>query len=108
VVSRQRIAAFARIDGFVDGTDFAALGFDGVERASTGRSSIIRLKPYIYSYLNCEQSSHRLEREASRNVELMWLLSKQTLMEPGRGFANPPMGAVAVPNPTKPGIVAAS
>ena len=32
--------------------------------------------------------------------------SKQTLMEPGRGFANPPMGVLAIP--AKPGIVAAS
>jgi len=31
------------------------------------------LKIYIYGYLNRIQSSRRLEREAQRNVELMWL-----------------------------------
>lgn len=32
---------------------------------------------YIYGYLNCVQSSRRLEREAGRNVELMWLLERR-------------------------------
>ena len=34
------------------------------------------LKLYIYGYLNQVQSSRRLEREAVRNVELMWLTGK--------------------------------
>ena len=34
------------------------------------------LKLYVYDYLNRLQSSRRLEREASRNVELMWLLGR--------------------------------
>lgn len=34
------------------------------------------LKLYIYGYLNRVQSSRRLEREAQRNVELMWLTGK--------------------------------
>src|SRR5262249_20712632 len=33
-------------------------------------------KLYVYGYLNRVQSSRRLEREAGRNVELMWLLSR--------------------------------
>ena len=31
---------------------------------------------YIYGYLNRIQSSRRLEREAERNVELMWLTGR--------------------------------
>jgi hypothetical protein len=34
------------------------------------------LKLYIYGYLNRVQSSRRLEREAGRNVEMMWLLGR--------------------------------
>ena len=34
------------------------------------------LKLYAYGYLNRVQSTRRLEREAGRNVELMWLLSR--------------------------------
>ena len=34
------------------------------------------LKIYIYGYLNRIQSSRRLEREAQRNVELMWLIGR--------------------------------
>jgi len=68
------------IDAFVDALDLAELGFDGVEPAATGRPSYhpsVLLKLYIYGYLNCVQSSRRLEREAGRNVELMWLLERR-------------------------------
>jgi len=63
------------IDAFVDALDLRALGFDGVVPEATGRPSYhpaILLKLYIYGYLNRVQSSRRLEREAARNVELMW------------------------------------
>jgi hypothetical protein len=36
----------------------------------------VLLKIYIYGYLNRIQSSRRLEREAQRNVELMWLTGR--------------------------------
>lgn len=36
------------------------------------------LKLYIYGYMNRIQSSHRLEKESHRNVELMWLLERLT------------------------------
>jgi transposase len=65
------------IDVFVDALNLGELGFDGVEPAATGRPSYhpsILLKLYIYGYLNRVQSSRRLEREAGRNVEVMWLL----------------------------------
>jgi transposase len=64
------------IDVFVDNLDLADLGFSGVEPQATGRPSYhpaVLLKLYIYGYLNAVQSSRRLEREAGRNVELMWL-----------------------------------
>ena len=64
------------IDVFVDELDLAALGFDGVAPEATGRPSYhpsVLLKLYIYGYLNRVQSSRRLEREAGRNVEVMWL-----------------------------------
>src|SRR5262245_17540158 len=67
------------IDVFVDALDLAEMGFDGVDPAATGRPAYhpsILLKLYIYGYLNRVQSSRRLEREAGRNVELMWLLSR--------------------------------
>src|SRR6478672_8268652 len=65
------------IDAFVDALNLAELGFDRVKPAVTGRPSYhpsCLLKLYIYGYLNRVQSSRRLEREAGRNVEVMWLL----------------------------------
>jgi transposase len=67
------------IDAFVDALDLAALGFEGVEPSATGRPSYhpsALLKLYTYGYLNRVQSSRRLEREAGRNVEVMWLLGR--------------------------------
>src|SRR5674476_39872 len=67
------------IDLFVDELDVAGLGFDGAAPALTGRRGYhpsILLKIYIYGYLNRIQSSRRLEREAQRNVELMWLTGR--------------------------------
>ena len=67
------------IDVFVDELDLGALGFGGVEPEVTGRPSYhpsVLLKLYIYGYLNWVQSSRRLEREALRNVEVMWLLGR--------------------------------
>src|ERR1700677_1722638 len=67
------------VDVFVDGLDRHKLGLEGVEPALTGRPSYhpeVMLKIYIYGYLNRIQSSRRLEREAQRNVELMWLTGR--------------------------------
>jgi transposase len=67
------------IDAFVDALDLGELGFDGVIPEATGRPSYhpsLLLKLYIYGYLNRVQSSRRLEREAGRNVEVMWLLGR--------------------------------
>ena len=67
------------IDVFVDELDLGELGFGGVDPEATGRPSYhpsVLLKLYIYGYLNRVQSSRRLEREAGRNVEVMWLTGR--------------------------------
>jgi transposase len=67
------------IDVFVDELDLAQLGFGRVDPKATGRPSYhpsVLLKLYIYGYLNRIQSSRRLEREAGRNVEVMWLTGR--------------------------------
>jgi transposase len=67
------------IDVFVEELDLADLGFGGVNPEVTGRPSYhpaVLLKLYIYGYLNRVQSSRRLEREAGRNVEVMWLTGR--------------------------------
>jgi transposase len=67
------------VDVFVDELDLKELGFDGAEPEATGRPAYhpaTLLKIYIYGYLNRVQSSRRLEREAQRNVELIWLTGR--------------------------------
>jgi transposase len=67
------------VDAFVEELNLAELGFDGVNPEATGRPSYhpsVLLKLYIYGYLNRVQSSRRLEREAGRNVEVMWLTGR--------------------------------
>ncbi len=67
------------IDVFVDELDLGGLGFDRVDPKATGRPGYhpcVLLKLYIYGYLNRVQSSRRLEREAGRNVEVMWLTGR--------------------------------
>src|SRR5437762_10167159 len=63
----------------VGGLDLAELRFSGLNPEATVRPSYhpsVLLKLYIYGYLNRVQSSRRLEREASRNVEVMWLTGR--------------------------------
>jgi transposase len=65
------------LDVFVDGLDLKQLGFQRAEPNATGRppyDPADLLKLYVYGYLNRIRSSRRLEAEAKRNVELMWLL----------------------------------
>jgi len=69
------------VDVFVESLHLATLGFEGATPAKTGRPAYhpaVLLKLYIYGYLNRIQSSRRLEREAQRNVELMWLTGRLT------------------------------
>src|SRR6266853_2613703 len=67
------------IEVFVEELGLAALGFSGMTPAVTGRPAYhpsTLLKIYLYGYLNRIQSSRRLEREAQRNIELMWLTGR--------------------------------
>jgi transposase len=67
------------IDAFVDRLDLRALGFARVETAPTGRPPYAPgdlLKLYIHGYMNQTRSSRRLEREAARNLEVLWLIDR--------------------------------
>src|SRR5271156_4203472 len=67
------------IDVFVDELDLGALGFAGVVPEATGRPGYhtgVMLKIYVYGYINQIASSRRLEREAQRKVEMMWLAQR--------------------------------
>jgi len=69
------------IDAFVDNLDLQNLGFKRLTPKPTGRPGYhpaTLLKLYIYGYLNRIQSSRRLEKEAHRNLELMWLTERLT------------------------------
>ena len=64
------------IGAFVDGLDMAALGFQRARPAAAVRPGYHPgdpLKLYLYGYLNQIRSSRRLEAEAGRNLERMWL-----------------------------------
>jgi len=67
------------IEAFVEALDLGDLGFSGVDPKVTGRPAYhpsVLLKLYVYGYLNRVQSSRRLECEADRNVEVMWLTGR--------------------------------
>ncbi len=67
------------VDVFVDALDLVELGFGRTVSARTGRPGYhpsVLLKLFIYGYLNRIASSRRLEREAGRNVEVMWLTGR--------------------------------
>ncbi|GJE36078.1 transposase [Methylobacterium persicinum] len=67
------------IEVFIDELDLGALGFTRSEPAATGRPAYdpaTLLKLYLYGYLNRVPSSRRLEREAQRNIEVMWLTGR--------------------------------
>src|SRR5215218_807050 len=67
------------IDAFVAGLELARLGFSKVAAEATGWPPYDPgdlLKLYVYVYLNQVRSSRRLEREAQRNVEVMWLINR--------------------------------
>src|SRR5499425_2471895 len=67
------------VEVFIEELDLAALGFSGMTPSATGRPAYhpsTLLKIYLYGYLNRVQSRRRLEREAQRNTELMWLTGR--------------------------------
>jgi transposase len=68
-------------DAFVDSLDLARLEFCKVAAEATGRPPYDPrdlLKLYVYGYVNQIRSSRRLEREADRNVEVIWLINRVT------------------------------
>ena len=79
------------IESFVGALDLAELGFRHADRASDEMGQppydpADLLKLYLYGYINQVRSSRRLEREAGRNLELIWLLKS---LKPGyRTIAN--------------------
>ena len=67
------------VEAFIGELDLGARGFEGVVPEATGRPAYhpaALLKIYLYGYLNRIQSSRRLEREAQRNLELIWLTGR--------------------------------
>src|ERR1700682_4796679 len=70
------------IESYVCALDLATLGFchgdRGVEVGQPPYDPADLLKLYLYGYLNQIRSSRRLEREARRNLELIWLLKNLT------------------------------
>jgi transposase len=79
------------IESFVYALDLAKLGFRHADRGAeeVGQPPYAPadlLKLYLYGYTNQVRSSRRLEREACRNLELIWLLKS---LKPGyRTIAN--------------------
>jgi len=64
------------IDRYIETLDLTKLGFTRTKPAETGRpgySAAILAKLYVYGYENGIRSSRKLEKEARRNVEVMWL-----------------------------------
>ena len=62
---------------FVESLNLAELGFSHSQSFGAGRPSYNPadlLCLYIYGYLNLIRSSRRLEKEAARNLEVIWLL----------------------------------
>jgi transposase len=90
--NRQQIAMFPEIiddyvaednpvrviEAFVMSLDMSELGFERAHAPSLGRPAYDPrdlLKLYLYGYLNRIRSSRKLESEASRNLEVIWLIS---------------------------------
>jgi len=66
------------VELYVEQLDFKKMGFDDTSTSFEGQKSYspkLLLKIYIYGYLNKIRSSRALEKENSRNIELMWLTS---------------------------------
>jgi transposase len=69
------------IDAFVNVLDLESIGFKTYEENKPAQRPYNRkylLKLHIYGYMNGIRSSRRLEKESTRNIELMWLIGKLT------------------------------
>ena len=89
------------VDVFIDDLDISGLGFK-TEPNDTGRPAYhptTMLKIYIYGYLNRVQSSRRLEREAGRNIELMWLTGRvPRMVMRNQGIQGGLQGGISIPH----------
>jgi len=65
------------LEVIIDKMDIRSLGFTNCVTKPTGRmpyDPVDMFKLYAYSYFNGIRSSRKIERECSRNIELMWLI----------------------------------
>jgi transposase len=70
-------AAVRFIDAYIEGLDLGSLGFTRAELKTMGRPAYHPrdlVKLYVYGYLQGIRSSRKLEAEATRNLEVIWLL----------------------------------
>lgn len=66
------------IDAYVNSLDLSSLGFQEYSHTSPGQKPYDRkdlLKLHIYGYLNKIRSSRAIEKECTRNIEIMWLVN---------------------------------
>jgi transposase len=67
------------IDAFVDSLDIKEAGFKNsipAEKGCPPYNPADLLKLYLYGYLNRIRSSRKLEKECTRNIEVIWLLNQ--------------------------------
>ena len=67
------------IDAYVDSLNLKELGFVVYSGSKAGQKPYKRkdlLKLYLYCYMNKIRSSRMMETEATRNIEVMWLIGK--------------------------------
>jgi transposase len=103
------------IDVFIDELDLSGLGFK-TDSNDTGRPPYhpaTMLKLFVYGYLNRVQSSRRLETEAQRNVELMWLTGRlapdfKTIADFAASSSCCPVSSTSSPMPSWPSTAASS
>ena len=69
------------IDCFCDKLDMVQMGFEHATTKEEGRPPFapeVLLKLFLYGYLNHMASCGRLAKEATRNIEVMWLMNGMT------------------------------
>ncbi len=73
VVEKESIVRI--IDTYIESLDMHKLGFHMNENniGAPAYSPQVKLKIYVYGYLNRIRSTRRLEQECKRNIELIWL-----------------------------------
>ncbi len=75
LIAQDNVVRF--VDLFTDALDVVDFGFRDVSHHVNGRPPFHPkdlLKLYLYGYLNRIRSSRALEKECTRNIELIWLM----------------------------------